>query len=333
VKSKHVGYVLIVLITLGIIGLVARLVATEAQAQTLSGLRPLNAEVIDKVVMRDEKFETIVTKHEDGLWRVGSYPVLNLKLEEMWKTATLFDGAELIATNPANHEFMGVSPRNGTVVQFYRGDELQEEFIVGDKVFAPVGEEERIITPWTSEVLLCYLRRLDSDDVYGVYCQFPDRFQADSKWWKEPTVAGVPREEIDYLTYTSSTESFDLRVENSVWLVTDGTSSELASIQAVQALLRALERIISIDFPTDEEAEALDFSRPDATLRISTKPGSGSASVLLLFLKKGGGAYYVKDASRPYAYILDEIEAPKVLKNRQEIIPAPTPTPTPTSTP
>jgi hypothetical protein len=330
VKGRQVGYVLIVLIVLGLAGLVARLVSVESQRAVLAGVRLLNADVVDKVVMRDGDNESTLLK-VDGQWQIGPYPVLKRALEEIWETAGKFDKAELISSNPENHVLMGVSRENTTVVQFWREGELYEEFLVGDKVFAPVEGLQKIYTPWTTAARLCYLRRHDADEVYGVFCAFPDRFTADPRFWAEPSIVKIPRDEVEIITYLfpkAPDESYELRVVGSVWVVvTDGTSRD-ADLQAIDSLLVELEELVTSEFPFVSETEQLDFTEPDALMGIGARAGASARSTTLLFLEKEAGSYYVKDIENPWVYFLNTEDASRILKAGQDFIPVPTPTPT-----
>ena len=150
--GRHVSYVLLVLILIGVAGVAARLLASEPEGVSrLTGTNSLTADIVDKVVMRDAEYETVLTKI-GAQWWVGPYPAVNARLETLWETAELIEDAELIAANSTNHDLMGVHPDNGSVVQFWRGGELLDQFVVGDKVYAPVGEKP--IRPWSARVQL-----------------------------------------------------------------------------------------------------------------------------------------------------------------------------------
>jgi len=331
VKGRQVGYVLIALIVIGLAGLAARLLSVETQRTVLTGVSLLNSDVVDKVVMRDSENESPLEK-VDGQWQIGPYPVVQTALDEMWATAESFERAELVSANPDNHVYMGVSKENTTVVQFWRGEELYEEFLVGDKVYAPVEGIEKIYTPWTTASRLCYLRRQDADEVYAVFCRFPDRFKADPRFWAEPTIAKVPRDEVEVITYSfpkAPDEAFDLRVIGPDWvLVADGSARE-ADRQAIDALLGELELLVTTEFPKVDVTKQLDFAEPDFLLGIGTREDASARSKLLLFLEKEDGSYYVKDAENPWVYFLSTEDASKILKTGQDFIPVPTPTPVP----
>ena len=319
--GKQVGFVFAALVILGIAALVFRFISAEPDEILLTGVAPLTEETLDKVVIRNNEFETIIEK-TDGDWQVGPYPVQRRRFEDMWTTTQLFDEAELIATNPDNHPVMGVSPENGTLVEFWNEGELIEEFFVGDQQFAPIGE--RVITPWQNFVRLCYLRNPEEDDVYGIFCDFPDRFLPDPKFWKHPLITEIPRDEVESISFRYPEEEFNLKIENSVWVVSQGGAEVgQADPEVMLELLQAVEYMVTSDFPTDDELARLNFDLADITMFIQVRTGAISRSARLLLLERDEGGYFVKRQGQDYAFVIDEQVAPFILKRLANLIPPP----------
>ena len=326
-KSRQLSYVLVALIALGVVALVARLVSTESGADLLGGLSLLTPESVDKVVIGDSRTEATLTR-VDGQWLVGRYPAHPVKQDEMWQAAQEFDGAQLVAISPQSHAQMGVSQENGTLVQFWRGDQLLERFVVGDKIIARVGNVEH--NPWTPSVQLCYLRHGDGNEVYGIFCPFPNRFDPEPTSWAEPIVA-MPSDDVKIVRWTYPDREFYLHRSEpaavltdfevgEVWSVVLGNTFEPALNEEVDKLLVEFQDLLPSALLNDEEEGGLDFSRPDVTVKIEPKEESDSEAVLLLFLDRGDGSYYVKDSAKPYAYLLSRGGAGKILKGADEII-------------
>lgn len=319
--GKQVGFVFAALVVLGIAALIFRFVSAEPEKIIISDVAPLTEETLDKIVIRNNEFETEIEKI-DGDWQVGAYPVQRRRFEDMWATTQMFDEAELIATNPDNHPVMGVSPENGTLVEFWNGDDLVEEFFVGDQQFAPIGE--RLITPWQNFVRLCYLRNPEEDDVYGIFCDFPDRFLPDPKFWKHPLITEIPRDEVESISFRYPEEEFNLRIENSVWVVSqEGAEVGQADPEKMLELLQAVEYLVTSDFPTDDEMTRLNFDFADITMFIQVRTGAISRSARLLLLERDEGGYFVKRQGQDYAFIIDDQVAPFVLKRIADLIPPP----------
>ena len=338
-RGRQVGVVLIALIALGLAGLGVRLFSAEPELELISGVRPITEDVVDRVVIRDQENETTLRKI-NGQWWAGSetyrYPAVQIKQDEFWEVVSRIDDAELISKNPENHALMGLTEEQGTWVEFYKGGELQEVFFVGDKVYAPLVEEEKPLTPWTVQARLCYLKRQNEDKVYAVYCQFPSMFDPDHQMWSDPIVAAIPREDVESVTFSYPEGEFDLKVVRSVWVVADVVSERQASIQTVQGFLEGLEQVVTSDFTTEEDVSKLDFGKPNASIGIGTRLGATSRPVLLLFIQRefdGDGqlqGYYVKDAEKPYVYILNQEQSEKLLIRKDGFLAEPTPQPTPT---
>ena len=319
--GKQVGFVFAALVVLGIAALVFRFISAEPEKFIIQDVAPLTEETLDKVVIRNNEFETKIEKI-DGDWLVGPYPVQRRRFEDMWTTTEMFDEAELIATNPENHPVMGVSPENGTLVEFWNGGDLIGEFFVGDQQFAPIGE--RLITPWQNFVRLCYLRNPEEDDVYGIFCDFPDRFQPDPRFWKHPLITEIPRDEVESISFRYPEEAFSLRIENSVWVVSqDGAEVGQADSEVMLQLLQAVEYLVTSDFPTDDEMTRLNFDLADITMFIQVRTGAISRSARLLLLERDEGGYFVKRQGQDYAFIIDDQTAPFILKRIQDLIPPP----------
>jgi hypothetical protein len=330
VGGKQVVFVFAALVVLGIAALVFRFISAEPDEILLTGVAPLAEETLDKVVIRNNEFETVIEK-VDGDWQVGPYPVQRRRFEDMWATTALFDEAELIAQNPENHPLMGVSPENGTLVEFWNQGDLVEEFFVGDQQFAPIGE--RLITPWQNFVRLCYLRNPEEDDVYGIFCDFPDRFLPDPKFWKHPLITEIPRDEVESISFRYPEEDFSLRIENSVWIVSQGGAEVgQADPEKMLELLQAVEYLVTSDFPTDDELNRLNFDLADITMFIQVRTGAISRSARLLLLERDEGGYFVKRQGQDYAFIIDDQVAPFILKRIADLIPPPPETSTETST-
>ena len=333
--SKTVVIVVAILAVIGILGMTARFISAEGDIQTLGGLPELNEETVDRIILRNNAYETVVEKIGDD-WKVEPYPVVRQKFEEMWSIVSQFDGAELIATNPDNHALMGVAPDNATLVEFWSEDELLTDFLIGDQQFAPIGE--RLITPWTSWVRLCYLRHPDENEVYGVFCEFPDYFIPNSMWWKNPIVMELPRDQIESIAYQYSDQSFDVKIQNAAWVLESSQKTGQIAPGTMLALLQKLELLVTDEFPTRDENLRLNWSIPDITIEVRARSGATSSSVTLLFLRRDSqaGGYYVKDSRDPYAYILSNEQSAQVLKRIDDFLPPPAEdgsTSTPSTTP
>ena len=308
-KSRQLGYVLILIIALGVAALIARLVSSGSDELVLSGLLPISPEVVDKVTIRSADGETEIVKVGEETWRIDVHAVFAPKLAQFWTAVDEIDGAQLVATNPANHERMGVAAGQGTEVSFFLGPAIQEQFIVGN---------------WSERVSLCYLRRPGKDNVYGIACPVPASgiFDTDADGWRNRIVYRVPREVVEAVTFTYPGEQFQLRVVDGDWMLADDTGDQPADLDEVLRLLFVLENLPEADgFAEEEEAEGLTFDATTPSVRIQTVDDSGFPTSRLRFLRRDESSYYVRNPAQPTIYVLDAQVVDLLLLKKEDFLP------------
>ena len=307
-QGRQVALVFVVLATIAIAGLVGRFVTAGSDELSLDGLLPITPDVVDEVTLESGEEQTIIRRQNDEWLLVSgrTEPAFDRRLAVFWNAVLLVDGAQLIARNPANHARMGVADDQGVRVGFYLGDALQEELIFS--------------TVWTEEAQLCYLRRPQGDEVYGVPCGFDQIFDPSPYSWRDPIIAQLPREEVDSMTFAYQDDVFVVRRSGPGWVIeADGQQYSANPVQ-VETMLQLSEFIIAQGFVHDDEAAAVDFSSPHAELTATTAPGSQLGGVNLRFLKVAEDTYYVQRQGSEDVYLLDGPTADALLRPREAYI-------------
>ena len=297
-KSQQVGYVLMALIAVGLAGLIFRIVAAGSDEITLRGLVQVSSEASDKVLIRDQDSETELVRlgaSDTGFaWFIGDQPVFAPRLEQFWTAVSDLYGAQLVATNPANHARLGISDDQGIEVSFFRDRRsLQERFIVGDR---------------TPDVRLCYVRRAGKDEVYGIPCLQGNIFDPDPDSWKDPIAAAIPPGDIDRVEFAYLEEQFALALtpEGAWVVVTEGGQVDAANLFAVNSVLATLGLLLSSGFANEDEASQLDFSLPEAVVRIVTKEEATTPTTRLRFLPRDETSVYLAIPTRSTVFIVDK---------------------------
>ena len=309
-KGRQVRFVLMALIAVGFIGLIIRVVSSGSEEVVLSGLLPISPDVINKVTLSSSDEEGQITSEAELVrfgetWRIGTHDVFSFKLDRFWESVAQIDGAQLIATNPDNHERMGVVKDQGTIVSFYLGPSIQEQLIVGEA---------------TPDVRLCYLRRAGKDEVYGIPCPFPKLFDPDPDGWRNPIVATIPTTEVDSVTFSYPDEEFVLKISRGVWVVASGDEEQSADFFQVSGVLSALEFLVASGFANEEETKGLKFDPGDVSVRVVTKQGSTTPTTRLRFLERDADSYYLRTPTQPTVFILDRDAADTLLKTKDELL-------------
>ncbi len=306
-KSRQVGLVLIALIAIGIAGLIARAVSSGSDELVLSGLLPLTADVVDTVSLRSGESTAELRRigTDATSWRVGDFPVFSQKLLEFWSAVSDIDGAQLVARNPANHSRMGVAEGQGTVMEFFLGGSIQEQFLVGK---------------WSPDVRLCYLRRPSKDEVYSIPCASPDVFETDPDGWRNRIVLRVPRAAVESFAFTyAEEEDFAVAITplGSVLISEDG--QEPADNGVVLNILLVLESLPeATGFASAEEMEDLRFDASTPSIVINTLEESGVPTTRLRFIPRDDLSYYVKNPAESPVYIMDRDLVEFLLKTKED---------------
>jgi hypothetical protein len=306
VKSKQVGYVLMALIVIGVLGLVFRIVSPGSDALALQGLLPITPDVVNEVQLSTEQASTTLVKRSD-VWLVQNDIAFQPKLDQFWTAVSDINGAQIVSINPTNHRRMGVADGQGTTVSFLLEGAEQASFIVGT---------------WTQEAALCYVRPTNRNEVYGVPCPVPNVFETRPDGWRNPIVVSIPPEAITAINFEYPDEAFTLRPEGNRWVVTGLGETEggtQADLNAVRDVLSALQFMIAAGFAPDEETEGLNFTGPDAiSVQIVTNPESNIPTTRVRLLPRDQVSYYARTPVQDTVFILEQTVSGALLKRSSD---------------
>ncbi len=331
-SRRQLGIVGAALILLVVVAVLAAVLSSSASERELKGVSELTSDSLDQVLLKDETIEATLLK-EDGRWMVGSYPVVAWLLEALWNVTGQIEGADLIATNPDNHHLMGVTPATGSLVQFWSGGTLVEEFIVGDREFARAAPGAEIIAPWTPAASTCFLRRPEENEVYGVFCAEPNRFLPVPTWWADPIIVQVIPQDIESVTVQYPDSSYRLnKVTGIEWRLDDGEQE--ANLTKTVDVIERFRLLAAEAYPDETEAAGVDFTRADAvvSLVIEEQDTGIRRDITILFVRRGDEYYHVKDAATDWSYLISATSTAVILQPRDWFLTSLKPRPAPTST-
>ena len=315
-----------------VVAVLAAVLSTGASERDLTGVSALTGDTLDRVVVRDETTEATLLK-EDGTWMVGKYPVVAWLLDGLWAMTEQLEGADLVATNPDNHYLMGVTPATGSVIQFWSGGELLEEFFVGDREFARAAPGSEIISPWTPSASSCFVRRPAEDEVYSVYCEEPNRFLPVPTWWADPIITQLIPQDIQSVTFRYPDGGYSLnKVSGIEWRLDDGEQE--ANLTKTVDVIEQF-RLFAADAYADEaEAAGVDFSQTDAvvSLVIEEQDTGVRRDITILFVRRDDEFYHVKDAATDWSYLVTTTSTAAMLQPRDWFLTSLKPRPPATTT-
>ena len=315
-SRRQLGFVGAALVLLVVVAVLAAVLSSGANERELGDVNALTTDTVDQVLIKDETTQASLLK-EDGTWMVGTYPVVAWLLEALWGITGQFDGADLVATNPDNHHLMGVTPATGSVIQFWSGGELLEEFFVGDREFARAAPGAEIISPWTQAASSCFIRRPGEDDVYAVFCEEPNRFLPVPTWWADPIILQVNPQDIQAVTVQYPDSGYLLnKVSGIEWRLDDGEQE--ANLTKTVDVIERFRLFAAEAYPDETEAAGVDFSRADAavSLVIEEQDTGIRRDVTVLFVRRDDEYYHVKDAATDWSYLISTTSTAAILQPR-----------------
>ena len=163
--------------------------------------------MIDRVEIQKQQDVMEIVKVGGSGWRVDKYPAFEPRIQDFWTSVADIPKAQLVARLPKHHDLFEVNDGQSTVVSFFLGQSIQEQFHIGK---------------WTAEVRLCYLRKSGKNEVYGIPCPRDDLFSTDEDSWRNPIVTSIPSgaiESIEFI-YPDSTQNFSIDKDDSGnWIV------------------------------------------------------------------------------------------------------------------
>ena len=309
-KSRQLGYVLIALIAVGLIGIAFRVIASGGDAIVLEGLVQVGPQASDRILVEGDGFSTEIRRlgaAEDLTWFVDNQQVFEPRMLQFWQaTSDLYD-AQLVSTNPNNHSRMGVSDSEAIELSYFQGGRsLQEKFIVGT---------------WKPDVRLCYFRRAGQDETYGIPCPGGNIFDPNPDTWKNPVAASIPPNEISEIQYTYLDEQFALRQnEDGEWTAQTPDGETLpANGFALNGIFGALQLIVATGFAAEEEADELNFAVPDAMVRILTREDASTPGTRLRFLRRDAQSMYLSTPGTRTVYIVDNRSVAGLLLRLEQV--------------
>ncbi|MDH3732046.1 MAG: DUF4340 domain-containing protein [Gemmatimonadota bacterium] len=240
-------------------------------------------------------------------WTVDGHRADMPKIETMLTAIGDLSSDAIVARNPTNHEALGVGDSNGRRIDVYTEGGGPYSFHLGDRDLGAGGYFVRV--PDSAEVF-----RLD-----GPVGGFLSR---DRDGWRQRVIARVNVDAVRDIMIRRSAGEIVIRREDDGWSI-DGRAADSSTVQGILALLPAVS---ASDFPTDEEAAAVDFSTPDAELDVFAEGGTDVTDrELVLGLRfvqdTAAGDWLVRTVDGSEVYRLAPFTARRLIPERTELLP------------
>ena len=109
--------------------------------------------------------------------------------------------------------------------------------------------------------------------------------------------------------------------EDGEWIAVDQDGNENpVNPMAFNSIMASLQVVIASGFASEEEAEGLNFTLPDAELRIITREEASTPTTRLSFLQRDDGHFYLRQPATRTVFIMDGQRAAQMLFRLGQVV-------------
>jgi hypothetical protein len=217
------------------------------------------------------KDDDILLQKQAGEWQLTEpvrYPADSRLVLELLSKLT---GMELETAEPLSQD-----PDRDTVFQV--GDQGTRLMVMaGTDTMANV-----IVGKISSDSRHTYARKAGDKNVYLVKGMYTSQLTRRTRDWRDKVILDIAKDSIRQIDLQWPEQIFSLVKEDSIWTLEEGGRSLPADKQKVEHLASSFFKFRTLEFVDGESAQAVDFSKPDFTIHITTDSGKRSFSLLVM---------------------------------------------------
>lgn len=240
--------------------------------------------------------EVSLTQELEG-WQVNGYPADPVMIARFNDAVRDLRIGDLTASNPANHDRMGVSVDSAVDVTM-TADGRERAFLLGHA---------------GSRFGTAYLRLHDSDDVYLLDGDLRGHATREQDVWRDRTMASVDTAAIAEIEVTGAGAGYTLTRADSTWTLSTGGE---ADANAVQGILSEVSNLMATGFLTEGDSIA---GLPEATVTV-VRSADGDA-LATVTLGEGEGDRWARTARDTFLYRVSSFRAGRVAPSREDVTP------------
>jgi hypothetical protein len=254
----------------------------------------MNAPAIDVVRMTGPAGE-VELRRTDARWRANGFDASQSTIDRFFEALAEAEIGDLAATNPANHERMGVSQDSAVTFEVEMGGETRA-LLIGDQ-----GPRFRTV----------YGRLPGEDEVYLIEGDVRVHARRELDDWRDTEIVSVDTAQVARVEIERDGEAYTLVRGDSVWTLEDG--EEIDQIQARNVLIE-LASMIAAGFLT--EADSL-YAMPQAGSNVAySEAGEVLAEVTI---GSGDGERWARATVDSITYRLSSFRVGRIAPTREAL--------------
>lgn len=281
-NPKQLKRILLVLGVAVVLWIVAELLGGKTNdMETAFVLPALQLSAVDEVTLTKPSVTLTLRRVEDTVWTVNGHAASFNEVDELFSALADSSRAEMVATGATVHGRMGVDSAQGIFVRFMAGEEVLASVVFGKRGRA---YNTRYV-------------RLDGEDfVYqysGPLAGLVDQNEDD---WRNKNIVSIEPDSVGSIVANRGSNRFSLVRGEEGWLLGQNEATDSAS---VARLLNQYRSLSASGFASEEEADSVEFDRPDA--RVTLLGIEGDTLTSLVF-DSTDAAFWVREEAGGITY-------------------------------
>lgn len=246
------------------------------------------AESVSRVTVMLGGEEVVLTKNGDN-WQVGEFAASASTIESFFETLGKLQAGELAATKVENHARLGVTDEEGTRLALLRDDHGREDvFVFGEP---------------TEELDGLYVRRADSDEVYGLRGSLTAYLIYGVDGWRDKTVLKVANDKLAKIEVDVDGVTTILTKSGKDWEAARLGRTVMLTASQANMLNTSFNPLMASGFLDDQQLKQYRAGRPDI-IRFFTADSTLLAE--LSAIAREDDKVWVKLSSSDIVFELDE---------------------------
>jgi hypothetical protein len=209
--------------------------------------------------------DTVELRREGSGWSAGGYPADSALVASFWAAVEDAAVGDLVATNPANHERLGVAGENPRAIEFVLSGGKSTRLLVGHG--GPTYPS-------------AYVRLPDRNEVHLLRANLRTALDRSLDGWRDRTIVRVDTAAVRRIEVERDGERYTLARDTAGWTLDGGAANAVA----VQGILGELANLQAVGF-------APDSARPAEPNRRVTVLGEAGDTLATVSIGEGDGVY------------------------------------------
>jgi hypothetical protein len=225
--------------------------------KTIENFLKLDPSQVDRIILQQSQ-NRYEFELNDGRWYLRdsrNRPADSMAVKNVLNAAAEMKVGTIISQNPERQQEFMVDSLNGNLAQFYTGERLLSQIIIG-----------KMSPDFSSS----YVRIPGASEVYLAPGQLSFNFSRQRAQWLDRTILALKPENINEVEFIYPDRAYRIRRDSTRWIVAKKPYTEAVETDSLKTagFLNRLSRLSANEFPTADESGSIDFQSPLLTLRI-----------------------------------------------------------------